>query len=545
MKTLRSVNPLNRSRCRSAVAVAVNSSLLTLICAATLAAHADCFAAQSGAATVTLNGRDLSGDGIADSVIATPWIANTAGIVDVFDGATGALIVQFTGLAAGDGFGASLAFTGDLNSDGLPEVLIGAPGSQRAYLAMGPFADVSDPAVSASRLNHELASPDGTTVDFGFDVAGLYDFNGDMSPDLRVAAHVTAADGTASTKTFIFNGVTGGLIGTCERAPARPTIERAVADTDLDAKVTVTDLATVFENLGATEADGATSGDVTGDGVVDGADVGLVGSSLGNELYGDVIATDAGCPAASVSIQAIDETVCVHAENTTVLAAVLVAGVVNPIDPADIIHPEPNECGERIRACLTDPRVVEAVQLVDARCWPGGVGPSGVIGHIYCEPCEDRQDEGLAVWKIDRAGRRTVNIYLCKEGSVLDCEVLAHELTHLSHMCQWGLFNSHPEVPFDVFRRRAEDPRNQICAELEAYRVDRTCHPQADDPQSLCCVSACESAEETWQHREADCLACCGMILQSVPCCDGGVMRPSSACDITTSPCSAGGSLAP
>lgn len=529
----------------SATSPLTNCWLLSMCCASAFGTHADCFAAQSGATTVVLNNRDLSGDGIADSVIATPWIAQSAGIVDVWDGATGELIVQFTGLNLGDGFGASLAFTGDLNSDGLPELRIGAPGSQRAFLAVGPFADVSDPAVSAARLNHELSSPDSTTTDFGFDVAGLYDFDGDMSPDVRVAAHVTAADGTASTKTFIFNGVTGGLIGRCTRSISRPTIERAVADTDRDAKVTVADLATVFENLGSTEVDGATNGDVTGDGIVDGADVGLVGSSLGNELYGDVISTDAPCPEASVSIQAIDETVCVHAENTTVLAAVVVEGIGNPVDPADIIHPLDNECGDRIRACLTDPRVVEAVQLVDARCWPGGVGPSGVIGHIYCEPCDDRLSEGLTVWKFDRAGRRTVNIYLCKVGSVLDCEVLAHELTHLSHMCQWGLFNSHPEVPFDVFRRRAEDPRNQICAELEAYRVDGTCRPQADDPQALCCVPACNSAAEVWQHREADCLACCGMILQSVPCCDGGVMRPSSVCDITTGPCSAGGSLAP
>jgi FG-GAP repeat len=539
MKTLRSVNPLNRSRCRSAVAVAVNSSLLTLICAATLAAHADCFAAQSGAATVTLNGRDLSGDGIADSVIATPWIANTAGIVDVFDGATGALIVQFTGLAAGDGFGASLAFTGDLNSDGLPEVLIGAPGSQRAYLAMGPFADVSDPAVSASRLNHELASPDGTTVDFGFDVAGLYDFDGDTSPDLRVAAHVTAADGTASTKTFIFNGVTGGLIGTCERAPARPTIERAVADTDLDAKVTVTDLATVFENLGATEADGATSGDVTGDGVVDGADVGLVGSSLGNELYGDVIATDAGCPAASVSIQAIDETVCVHAENTTVLAAELVDGVVNPVDPADIIHPNNNECGERIRACLTNPRVIEAVQLVAARCWPGGVGPPGVIGRIYCAPCNELQPgtQGYA-GTICIGSTRQVTITICSGSNINDCEVLAHELTHISQYCAMGLF-SLQSVSCDQFEAIRRDPRNAICRELEAYRTAGQCDDNPATPLSDCCTRACGSAARYWQGSVVNCQNCCKE-LSDRRCCDHGF----NECEHPVA-CVGGGSHAP
>ena len=491
MKTLRSVNPLNRSRCRSAVAVAVNSSLLTLICAATLAAHADCFAAQSGAATVTLNGRDLSGDG----------------------------------------FGASLAFTGDLNSDGLPELLIGAPGSQRAYLAIGPFADVSDPAVSAARLNHELASPDGTTTDFGFDVAGLYDFDGDTSPDLRVAAHVTAANGASATKTFIFNGVTGGLIGTCERAPGRPTIERAIADTDRDAKVAVTDLATVFENLGATEVDGATSGDVTGDGVVDGADVGLVGSSLGNELYGDVIATDAGCPAASVSIQAIDETVCVHAENTTVLAAVLVEGVGNPVDPADIIHPENNACGDRIRECLTDPRVVAAAQLVDARCWPAsGGGPTGIIGRIYCAPCASLElgwvQEGFAQPKCGWFVTTSVNITIC-DGVVDDCGTLAHELVHVSQACQLGLFTD----PCEVVAIRWRDRRGAICRELEAYRTAGQCDDDPATPLLDCCARACASAELFWQRSIDACKRCCEHLRQSA-CCHEGTLRPNCVQDV-------------
>lgn len=497
-----------------------------------LCSRADCFAVQSVAATVTLNGRDLSGDGIADSVIATPWIAQSAGIVDVWDGATGALIVQFTGLTPGDGFGASLAFTGDLNSDGLPELLIGAPGSQRAYLAMGPFADVSDPAVSAIRLNHELASPDGTTTDFGFDVAGLYDFDGDMSPDLRVAAHVTAADGASATKTFIFNGVTGGLIGTCERAPARPTIERAVADTDRDAKVTATDLATVFENLGATEVDGATNGDVTDDGVVDGADVGLVGSSLGNELYGDVIATDAGCPVASVSIQAIDETVCIHAENTTVLAAVVVEGIGNPVNPADIIHPLDNECGDRIRACLTDPRVVAAAQLVGARCWPAtGGGPGGIIGRIYCAPCPPLPDgrkwhggdvSSICGWFLTTS----VNIRIC-EGTVDVCETVAHELVHVSQACQLGLFTG----PCEVFQIRLRDRRDAICRELEAYRTAGQCDDGPDTALDDCCVRACESVEVIWQGSEVACMRCCEH-LRHTPCCHEGTLRPNCVQDV-------------
>ena len=542
MKKSNCVDLTSRLCVGSATSPLTNCWLLSMCCAAAFCTHADCFAAQSGATTVVLNNRDLSGDGIADYVIATPWIAQSAGIDDVWDGATGELIVQFTGLTPGDGFGASLAFTGDLNSDGLPELLIGAPGSQRAYLAIGPFADVSDPAVSAARLNHELSSPDGTTTDFGFDVAGLYDFDGDMSPDLRVAAHVTAADGTASTKTFIFNGVTGGLIGTCTRSISRPTIERAVADTDRDAKVTVTDLATVFENLGATEVDGATNGDVTGDGEVDGADVGLVGSSLGNELYGDVISTDAPCPEASVSIQAIGETVCVHAENTTVLAAVVVEGIGNPVDPADIIHPEPNECGDRIRACLTDPHVIAAAQLVGARCWPAsGGGPTGIIGRIYCAPCGGAGVSGETIPRCSDL-ERIVNITICKGSLDGDCVILAHELTHVSHACQYGLFSEPPSC--GGFEDRWGDSRHAICSELEAYQIDGQCHDGASNPTTPCCEFICASVGSLWQRATATCIECCEEAVRQ-KCCDGGLMRHTSPCMSANTPCETGGPLAP
>ena len=532
MKKSNCVDLTSRLCFGSATSPLTNCWLLSMCCAAAFGTHADCFAAQSGATTVVLNNRDLSGDGIADSVIATPWIANSAGIVDVWDGATGALIVQFTGLTPGDGFGASLAFTGDLNSDGLPELLIGAPGSQRAFLAVGPFADVSDPAVSAARLNHELASPDGATTDFGFDVAGSYDFDGDSSPDLRVAAHALMADGSTATLTFIFNGVTGGLIGTCTRSISRPTIERAVADTDRDAKVTVTDLATVFENLGSTEVDGATNGDVTGDGEVDGADVGLVGSSLGNELYGDVIATEAQCPQASVSIQAIGETVCVHADNTTVLAAVLVEGIGNPVDPADIIHPEPNECGERIRACLTDPRVIAAAQLAGARCWPAsGGGPTGIIGRIYCAPCpQSRQPntvlEGFAQPHCGWFVTPSVNITICDTSSD-DCETLSHELVHVSQACQLGLFTG----PCEVFHIRWRDRRAAICRELEAYRTAGQCDDYPATALGDCCARACASAELFWQRSIDACKRCCEHLRHS-PCCHEGTLRPNCVQDV-------------
>ena len=110
---------------------------------------------------------DLTGDGIREVIETAAAFNADAGAVDVFDGATGNLIVRFVG-PAGARFGWSCVTGPDLNGDGLAELLIGAPGAQRAYLAFGPFVDVADTEVDASRMNLMLEPPPGLlTTEFG------------------------------------------------------------------------------------------------------------------------------------------------------------------------------------------------------------------------------------------------------------------------------------------------------------------------------------------------------------------------------------------
>ena len=105
----------------------------------------------------------------------------------VFSGKDGQLLytLQAPEQDAGAGFGFSTAALGDLTGDGVPELLIGAPaqgGSGRAYIFNGQDAS----------LLHVLSPPSPPGRDaFGWSGAGAGDLNKDGIPDLLVGAPYT------------------------------------------------------------------------------------------------------------------------------------------------------------------------------------------------------------------------------------------------------------------------------------------------------------------------------------------------------------------
>jgi len=87
---------------------------------------------------------DVNGDGRADLVAGAPGEAQATGVVHVFSGVDGAELRVLRGEAAGDRFGTDARTVGDLDGDGVPELLIGAPkhdgagaDAGRAYLFDG------------------------------------------------------------------------------------------------------------------------------------------------------------------------------------------------------------------------------------------------------------------------------------------------------------------------------------------------------------------------------------------------------------------------
>lgn len=480
---------------------------------------------------------DLSGHDIAESVWCDATADGGAGAVDVVDGATGGLIVRFTG-EPGAQFGAALAEVGDINGDGLADLLVGAPGQQRACFIDSPFADVAEQIVPTTRLNFVLSPPTGTaTTNFGSDVAGIHDLDGDEVPDLRVAAVVVDSSGTVSSQSFVFQSITGALIGIGRRAGVTISLEVAEGDTDRDVCVDSSDMLKVVEQLGAPAPNGATDGDVTLDGAVDGADVGLVLQTLGTRLYAPIAIDPGTCATGTYAVQALEETLCVEVIATSTLAAEITIGIgqAGPFNPADIIHPFPNECGEKIAACLADSRVIAAAQLVRTRCWPTGT-PGTVIGKIYCSPCKEPGEEGAGAITLpwcDGPRDRRVDVYLCDRATD-PCLTLAHELFHVSQACSIGLFN--PQQGCEELRRVWEDPQSTLCGELEAYHGTMDC--RGTDPRD-CCAQACGSAFSSWRTRLGGCEACCQEMVAR-GCCVEGMHRPGCPTG-TNGPCNAGG----
>lgn len=73
---------------------------------------------------------DLVGNSAADAIVGAPYTAangNNSGAVYIFDGNGGALSARFFGETAGDRFGTSVAFAGDIDNDGNNDLMVGGP----------------------------------------------------------------------------------------------------------------------------------------------------------------------------------------------------------------------------------------------------------------------------------------------------------------------------------------------------------------------------------------------------------------------------------
>jgi hypothetical protein len=143
---------------------------------------------------------DVDGDGAGDLIVgARTW--SSPGCALVHSGASGLLLFAFAGSALAEGFGASVAGPGDLDGDGIPDLLVGAPGWSSAALLYAGRAQALSGASGNVLFQITGSAPYGY---LGLPVAGAGDVDGDKTPDVVAGGEdqVIAASGGGGATIF-------------------------------------------------------------------------------------------------------------------------------------------------------------------------------------------------------------------------------------------------------------------------------------------------------------------------------------------------------
>lgn len=144
---------------------------------------------------------DVTGDGVPDLGVGA-WQAEPAGDSSgsayVISGADGSVVWRFDGTASNHRVGFSIWSAGDVDGDGLDDVIVGATGQTSVWVLSGVDGSV------VHRLQGETLGDS-----FGYSVRSADDVDGDSVPDIMVGA--LKANGFRGYAR-VYSGATGALL---------------------------------------------------------------------------------------------------------------------------------------------------------------------------------------------------------------------------------------------------------------------------------------------------------------------------------------------
>jgi hypothetical protein len=167
---------------------------------------------------------DVNGDGFADLIVGAPNAKQRQGMSYVLFGNTASAAVNLSDMESGlAGFeikvdlrgsisGTSVSAAGDVNGDGLADLIVGAPGAARSYVVFGKTTmhGVSISGTAVGLDDGFSIIGDSASKDSGRSVSAAGDVNGDGLADLIVGA--PDANGRGGRTFVVFGKTTSNAI---------------------------------------------------------------------------------------------------------------------------------------------------------------------------------------------------------------------------------------------------------------------------------------------------------------------------------------------